>query len=77
MPSMRENRLAVKREWNQFVKRNAGFANAGRAFLLNSIGSLPQGVPFPPDHLLNSYQNKLAILRPVLDRYVRHGLRRE
>ena len=63
-------------EWNQFVKRNAGFANAGRAFLLNSIGSLPQGVPFPPDHLLNSYQNKLAILRPVLDRYVRHGLRR-
>ena len=44
--------------------------------LLNSIGSLPQGVPFPPDHLLNSYQNKLAILRPVLDRYVRHGLRR-
>ena len=65
-----------KEEWNQFVKRNAGFANAGRAFLLNSIGSLPQGVPFPPDHLLNSYQNKLAILRPVLDRYVRHGLRR-
>ena len=65
-----------REEWNQFVKRNAGFANAGRAFLLNSIGSLPQGVPFPPDHLLNSYQNKLAILRPVLDRYVRHGLRR-
>ena len=65
-----------REEWNKFVKRNAGFANAGRAFLLNSIGSLPQGVPFPPDHLLNSYQNKLAILRPVLDRYVRHGLRR-
>ena len=65
-----------REEWNQFVKRNAGFANAGRAFLINSIGSLPQGVPYPPDHLLNSYQNKLAILRPVLDRYVRHGLRR-
>ena len=65
-----------REEWNKFVKRNAGFANAGRAFLINSIGSLPQGVPYPPDHLLNSYQNKLAILRPVLDRYVRHGLRR-
>ena len=65
-----------REEWNKFVKRNAGFANAGRAFLINSIGSLPQGVPYPPDYLLNSYQNKLAILRPVLDRYVRHGLRR-
>jgi len=65
-----------REEWEQFSKRNGGFANAGRAFLLNTIGSIPQGIPYPPDHLLNSYQNKLAILRPVLDRYVRHGLRR-
>ena len=65
-----------KEEWEQFSKRNGGFSNAGRAFLLNTIGNIPKGVPYPPDHLLNSYQNKLAILRPVLDRYVRHGLRR-
>ena len=63
-------------QWEQFSKRNDGFANAGRVFLLNTIGSVPKGVPYPPDHLLNSYQNKLAMLRPVLDRYVRHGLRR-
>ena len=65
-----------KEEWEQFSKRNSGFANAARAFLINTIGSIPQGVPNPPDYLLDSYQNKLAILRPVLDRYVRHGLRR-
>ena len=63
-------------EWEQFSKRNSGFANAARAFLINTIGSIPKGVPNPPDYLLDSYQNKLAILRPVLDRYVRHGLRR-
>ena len=65
-----------KEEWEQFSKRNSGFANAARAFLMNTIGSIPKGVPNPPDYLLDSYQNKLAILRPVLDRYVRHGLRR-
>ena len=62
--------------WEQFSKRSGEFANAGRAFLLNTIGSIPKGIPHPPDHLINSYQNKLAVLRPVLDRYVRHGLRR-
>jgi len=65
-----------REEWEQFSKRNDKFANAARAFLLNTTGSIPDGVPRPPDYLLNSYQNKLAILRPVLDRYVRHGLRR-
>ncbi len=65
-----------REEWEQFSKRNDKFANAARAFLLNTTGSIPNGVPRPPEYLLNSYQNKLAILRPVLDRYVRHGLRR-
>ena len=65
-----------KEDWDKFSKRNSGFANAGRAFLLNTSGRIPEGVPYPPEYLLNSYQNKLAILRPVLDRYVRHGLRR-
>ena len=65
-----------KENWDNFSKRNSGFANAGRAFLLNTIGRIPEGVPHPPEYLLNSYQNKLAVLRPVLDRYVRYGLRR-
>lgn len=65
-----------KENWDNFSKRNDAFANAGRTFLLNRIGSIPEGVPYPPEYLLNSYQNKLAILRPVLDRYVRYGLRR-
>ena len=65
-----------KEAWDQFSKRNGDFAHAGRAFLLHKVGSLPEGVPYPPQYLLENYQNKLAILRPVLDRYVRHGLRR-
>ena len=65
-----------KENWDDFSKRNDAFANAGRTFLLNTIGSIPEGVPYPAEYLLNSYQNKLAILRPVLDRYVRYGLRR-
>jgi hypothetical protein len=65
-----------KEEWEQFIKRNSAFADASRAFLINTIGDLPTGVPHPPNHLLDNYQNKLAILRPVLDRYVRYGLRR-
>ena len=65
-----------KEAWDQFSQRNGDFAHAGRAFLLNTVGSLPEGVPSPPQYMLESYQNKLAVLRPVLDRYVRHGLRR-
>lgn len=65
-----------KEDWVQFTKRNSAFADAARAFLINTNGDLPAGVPHPPSHLLENYQNKLAILRPVLDRYVRHGLRR-
>ena len=63
-------------DWKQFAKRNSAFADAARAFLIYANGDLPAGVPHPPSHLLENYQNKLAILRPVLDRYVRHGLRR-
>ena len=65
-----------KEDWEQFNKRNSAFADAARAFLINTIGDLPSGVPHPQKHILDNYQNKLAILRPVLDRYVRHGLRR-
>ena len=65
-----------KESWEQFTKRNSAFADAARSFLLDSIGRLPQGVPYPPAQMISDYQNKLVILRPVLDRYVRHGLRR-
>ena len=65
-----------KENWEQFNKRNSAFADAARAFLINTIGDLPSGVPHPQQHILDNYQNKLAILRPVLDRYVRYGLRR-
>ena len=48
-----------KENWDNFSKRNDAFANAGRTFLLNTIGSIPEGVPYPPEYLLNSYQNFL------------------
>ena len=47
-----------KESWGQFTKRNSAFADAARSFLLDSAGSLPQGVPHPPAQMVNEYQNK-------------------
>ena len=65
-----------KEDWNKFHSRNESFADAARVFLVNSSNDLPSGVPQPPSSSILNSDNKMAILRPVLDRYVRHGLRR-
>ena len=62
--------------WDDFNKRYPTFANAARMFLMSSNQQLPTNVPRPDNFTIDDFQNKLAILRPVLDRYVRHGLRR-
>ena len=62
--------------WQKFHTKNPDFADAARIYLTKNQIRLPQGVPSPPLDLLNSGLNKLSYLRPVLDRYVRHGLRR-
>jgi hypothetical protein len=60
--------------WGQFERRDPAFAAAGSRLLLEHGYALPRGVPAPaaaadPDLIVST-------LAPVLDRYVRHFLRR-
>lgn len=63
--------------WKQFYNAIPEFADAARAYLLANDHPLPQGVP--SFHASNSAQEpgeQIRLLRPLLDRYVRFGLRR-
>ncbi|MCA9084144.1 MAG: DEAD/DEAH box helicase family protein [Planctomycetaceae bacterium] len=68
--------------WKEFVRRDPGLAEAGPAFLLAMNHSLPGHVPHPSG-LLGRFRVRkspaelpLDLLKVVLDRYLRHGLRR-
>ena len=60
--------------WETYNNRNEEFCLAARVYLSNCE------FPFPPDvptlHPSQLEMGRMAYLRPVLDRYVRHGLRR-
>ena len=60
--------------WTTYNNRNETFCHAARVYLHNCGMSLPNDVPQLPHTQLE--MNRIAYLRPVLDRYVRHGLRR-
>ena len=74
-----ENRLSLSGEklsWEKFHTRNESFADAARMYLLTSGYEIPSDVPPPHEELIQDLNNRMYVLRPVLDRYVRHGLRR-
>ena len=58
--------------WETYAKRNEVFSVAARIYLTNHNINLPPEVP----KYMGSEWGRMAYLRPVLDRYVRHGLRR-
>ena len=60
--------------WQTYNTRNESFCNAARAYLRNCGMVLPNDVPPLPQ--MQTEMSRIAYLRPVLDRYVRHGLRR-
>lgn len=60
--------------WTKYNTRNETFCHAARVYLHNSGINLPPGVPSLHETQLE--MSRIAYLRPVLDRYVRHGLRR-
>jgi len=62
--------------WRTFERRDPELALAGRLFLLRRGFALPDGVPEPVEDLAPEETQEMAILVPVLDRYVRHRLRR-
>jgi superfamily II DNA or RNA helicase len=65
--------------WREFQRRDPAFAYHG-PLLLKSLGyPLPSHVPdvkLPDDVVVPSIPTDLDLLVPLLDRYVRHGLRR-
>jgi len=62
--------------WRKFVQRDERFANAGRLYLASLGEAMPSGVPPIEEALREEEWPRMAILMPVLDRYIRHGLRR-
>ncbi len=66
----------VVKDWDSFQKRDPAFALAARAFLLRRGHELPPQVPPPETDIDPEAYPEMAMLTPVLDRYVRHHLRR-
>jgi superfamily II DNA or RNA helicase len=64
------------RDWAAFERRDKAFADAARLFLAGRGERLPDGVPPPPPDVVQLERSELDVLVPVLDRYIRHGLRR-
>lgn len=63
-------------EWSDFQRKSRAFADDGRRYLQSHLLQLPEGVPIIS--LKEDYQpwTRMSMLRTVLDRYVRYGLRR-
>ncbi len=73
-----ERRLptGVVRDWDSFEKRDPTFALAARQFLIRRGHPLPPRTPPPEKTFDPDEASEMALLTPVLDRYVRHHLRR-
>ncbi len=73
-----QNRLNHRGEslsWTQFFSKNEGYANNARRYLQLKNRPLPSGVPPVPIKEGDESWSRMSMLRSVLDRYVRHGLR--
>ena len=66
----------VAADWSAFEKRDPAFAVAASLFLAQRGLKLPSHVPLPVIDADAEPQPETVVLVPVIDRYVRHGLRR-
>jgi hypothetical protein len=66
----------VMKDWAAFQRRDEDFALAARVFLLVRGFELPEDVPPPEIDLEPDEVPEMETLVPILDRYVRHRLRR-
>ena len=79
--AFRQKRLGMMTvsSWREFERRDPVFVEQGALFL-KAIGRelLPEvpDVPLPPSWIVPAYPTDIENLAPVLDRYIRHGLRR-
>ena len=74
--SKRQLPASEAKDWRTFEQRDRVFAHAARRFLSERGISLPKGVPPLLDIDWLGDVPALSILIPVLDRYIRHYLRR-
>ncbi|MFM9118534.1 MAG: DEAD/DEAH box helicase, partial [Planctomycetota bacterium] len=68
--------LGQAKDWSTFERRDPDFALAARLFLLRKGWDLPADVPEPALQMAPEAFPTMNVLVPVLDRYVRHQLRR-
>ena len=68
--------IGVMQDWSSFQRRDPDFADNARLFLARRDIPLPENVPELVLDLQPAEVPEMTILIPVLDRYVRHYLRR-
>ena len=75
---LQQRKSLTKKEmsWNEFHKHHTAFADDGRRFLQSSDLQLPDDVPNISMDNYDQSWTRISMLRTVLDRYVRYGLRR-
>lgn len=75
---LQQRKSLTKKEmsWNEFHKFHTAFADDGRRFLQSNNLQLPDDVPNISMDNYDQSWTRISMLRTVLDRYVRYGLRR-
>ena len=63
-------------EWKEYHRKFSSFGDDARRYLQSSMIELPPGVPEISMESGDGSWTRMSMLRTVLDRYVRHGLRR-
>ncbi len=63
-------------DWKEFYRKYPAFADDARRYLQSSMTELPQDVPEIVMNVDDESWTRMSMLRTVLSRYVRHGLRR-
>lgn len=71
----RFNHRGESLSWTDFYSKNETYANNARRYLQLKNRTLPGGVPLVPIKEGDESWSRMSMLRSVLDRYVRHGLR--
>ncbi|MBT60955.1 MAG: DEAD/DEAH box helicase [Euryarchaeota archaeon] len=62
--------------WDKYEQKNSTFALAAQRFMQQHMIPLPEGIPSVVIEEGDPSFTRISMLRTVLDRYVRHGLRR-
>ena len=74
--ALRRLPTGIQKDWQTFERRDPVFAQAARVFLLTRGHPLPPDTPSPELDFDLDEMPEMEVLTPVLDRYVRHHLRR-